>query len=176
MTIESLATKDVVALDERCNAQDAARAMRDRRVGSVVVTQGSGRSLRLVGIVTDRDIAMALAADDLPPTAALGDFARRPLVTVSRTTAVTEAARIMHAASVRRLVLVDDHRHMVGIVSLDDMLGDSSELIAALVGAARSGGEHDGAPGRAATSAPESASTPLLISPDLQARWRHMVR
>ncbi len=172
LTIDTLAQKDVVALDDDCDARDAARAMRERRVGSVVVTHGAGRSMRLAGIVTDRDIAMALGADEQPPTVALKLLARRPLVTVSHTASVVEASRIMLAAGVRRLVLVDEHRHMVGIVSLDDMLGATNDLLGALVQASRRRSEHDAGADPASTT----SHGPLLVSPDLAASWRHMVR
>ncbi len=44
MTIEALAQKNVVALDESCDVREAARAMRDRHVGAIVVTQGANRA------------------------------------------------------------------------------------------------------------------------------------
>ena len=172
MTIESLARQDVVSLDEACNARDAALAMRDRHVGSVVVTHGHGHGVRLVGIVTDRDIAMALAIDAQEATVAIGHLAQRPLLTLSRKASVAEAARTMHDAGVRRLVLVDEHRHMVGIVSLDDLLVAAGDLLGSLAEALRGRRERE-----AASTAPQDGpGAPLLVSPELAAAWRHVVR
>jgi CBS domain-containing protein len=172
MTIESIARQDVVSLDETRNARDAARAMRDRHVGSVVVTRGEGRAVRLVGIVTDRDIAMALAVDGQDAFVALGQLAQRPLLTIPRQASVAEAASAMRCAGVRRLVLVDEHRHMVGIVSLDDLLGAADELLGSLVEAMRFRRELE-----PAISAPQDGQgAPLLVSPELAAIWAHVVR
>jgi CBS domain-containing protein len=172
MTIESIARQDVVSLDETGTVRDAARAMRDRHVGSVVVTRGQGRAVRLVGIVTDRDIAMALAVDGQDVSVALGQLAQGPLLTISRHASVAEAAGAMRGAGVRRLVLVDEHRHMVGIVSLDDLLGAADELLGDLVEAMRCRREREPA------MAPphEVSGVPLLVSPELAAAWRHVVR
>lgn len=175
MTIESVAKRDVLALDEACDARDAAQAMRDRHVGSVIVTRGKGRAMQLVGIVTDRDIAMALALDGRPPETPLQQLARRPLVTVSHTASVVDAARIMQSAAVRRLVLVDEHGHMLGIVSADDMLAATDNVLHGLIAATRWRHETPAEPLHDdAAFAQEHA--PLLVSPALAESWRHIVR
>jgi CBS domain-containing protein len=175
MTIEALARRDVVIIDENRSAQDAARAMRERHVGAVVVVRGEGRTMRLAGIVTDRDIAMAVAADGRRPDTAMGSLARQPIVTISSEASVADAGEIMNSAAVRRLVMVDAHRRMIGIVSLDDVLAAAAHLLQDLSTAISGRRERVAAEGAAAM--PDHANHPaLLLAPELAATWRQVVQ
>jgi CBS domain-containing protein len=173
MTIESLSKREVVVIDEARNAQDAARAMRDHHVGAIVVVRGEGRAMRLVGVVTDRDIAMAVAADGHGPELAIRTLARHPTVTISHKASVCEAAAIMRSAAVRRLVVIDEHRHMVGIVSLDDVLAAAADLFQDLSGAISGRREREAVDDTAEASR-DATHAPLLVSPDLAATWRRV--
>jgi CBS domain-containing protein len=96
---------------------DAARMMRDGNIGDVIASDGG----RPVGIVTDRDIAIAIADGHDPSTTrvreVIGD-----LVTVAPTDTVKEAMRRMRDHDIRRVPVVESGR-AIGVVSLGDVSG-----------------------------------------------------
>jgi CBS domain-containing protein len=110
-------TRDVVALPRSTALRDAAVRMRDQGIGDVLVVDGDN----LVGIVTDRDIAIRAVAESRPPDATtLGDIGSRDLVCVSPSDSIDQAVVVMREAHVRRLPVVEGGRP-VGTVSLGDL-------------------------------------------------------
>jgi CBS domain-containing protein len=96
---------------------DAARIMRERAIGDVIVLENN----RLCGILTDRDIVVrALAEGADPATTKVGDICSRELTTVAPTTSVAQAVHIMRSKAIRRLPVVEEEGRVVGIVSLGD--------------------------------------------------------
>lgn len=116
--VRDLMTADPIVLDAEATAAEAARCMRDRDVGDVLVR----RDGRLCGIVTDRDLAVRCLAsgDGDPRRHALGDLCTQPVITLPPDADVDEAIRLMEEHAVRRIPVVEDERP-VGIVSLGDL-------------------------------------------------------
>lgn len=111
-------TRQVVYLPEDTPLDEAAQAMRDRGIGDVVVTSGP----TMTGIVTDRDIVIRAIAENLPPaTTTLGAIATRELLMVEQSASVEEAVQAMRERGVRRLLVCDADRNLVGILSLSDV-------------------------------------------------------
>ena len=111
-------TRQVVYLPEDTPLDEAAQAMRDRSIGDVVVTHGP----TMCGIVTDRDIVIRAIATGLSPAATtLGDIATRELIMVEQSATVEEAVQAMRERGVRRLLVCDADRKVVGILSLSDV-------------------------------------------------------
>ena len=111
-------TRRVVYLPEDTSLDEAAQAMRDQGIGDVVVTHGP----TMAGIVTDRDIVIRAVAEHLPPTTTrLGDIATRELIMVEQSATVDEAVLAMRNRGVRRLLVCDADRNVVGILSLSDV-------------------------------------------------------
>ncbi|MEU4692072.1 CBS domain-containing protein [Actinoplanes sp. NPDC023714] len=111
-------TRQVVYLPEDTPLDEAAQAMRDQGIGDVVVTHGP----TMAGIVTDRDIVVRAVAEHLSPTATtLGEIATRELIMVEQSATVEDAVRAMRTRGVRRLLVCDADRKVVGIVSLSDI-------------------------------------------------------
>ncbi|WP_229076518.1 CBS domain-containing protein [Actinoplanes sp. DH11] len=111
-------TRQVVYLPEDTTLDEAAQAMRDQGIGDVVVTHGP----TMAGIVTDRDIVVRAVAEQLPPaTTTLGDVATRELIMIEQSATVEEAVRAMRSRGVRRLLVCDADRNVVGILSLSDV-------------------------------------------------------
>lgn len=102
---------------------DVAELMRDRNVGSVVVVDGR----RPVGLVTDRDLALAVVADGAERGEPAGDHASRPLVTGEVDMELEEAAALMVGHRIRRLPIVDGDE-LVGIVTIDDLAVRAGDL------------------------------------------------
>jgi CBS domain-containing protein len=111
-------TRQVVYLPEATTLDEAAQAMRDQGIGDVVVTRGP----TMIGIVTDRDIVVRAVAEDLPPKrTTLGDITAHELIMVEQSATVDEAVQAMRERGVRRLLVCDADRKVVGIISLSDV-------------------------------------------------------
>lgn len=117
-TVADVMTKQIIYLPAETTLDEAARTMRDADLGDVVVTDGTG----LTGMVTDRDIVIRAVAERRDPaTTTLGSVASRDLVMIAQGAPAAEAARLMRERAVRRVLVCDDARRVVGIVSLGDL-------------------------------------------------------
>ena len=116
-TVREVMTTDIVSCPSAASVTDAARHMRDRDIGDVlVVDDGAVR-----GIVTDRDIVVRCVADANDCTnSRIGDIVSSDLKTITSDAPIAEAAKIMRDNALRRLPVVDDGT-AVGIVSLGDL-------------------------------------------------------
>jgi CBS domain-containing protein/uncharacterized protein (DUF2267 family) len=118
MSLERYRRPRLIVLHPRSTAYEAARAMADNHIGAVLV----GEDRALVGIVTDRDLALDVVAADLDPRATtLRDVMSDEVVAVDMDATVDDVARIMRDRGVRRVPVVENGRP-VGIVTLDDLV------------------------------------------------------
>jgi CBS domain-containing protein len=117
-SIRDVMTPDPQTVRPTAKLSDVARQMRDSDLGAMIVVDATSR---VVGIVTDRDIAVRAVADgkDLK-TATVSDVLSEDLITVSPTDTVDQAVRLMRERAVRRLPVVEAGRP-VGIVSIGDL-------------------------------------------------------
>jgi CBS domain-containing protein len=99
---------------------DAARRMAERRVGAILVTEGTA----LTGIMTERDVLRAVGTANIGGT--VGDWMTRHPDTASQTATIGQAAAMMLHGGYRHVPIVDDD-HLVGIVSIRDLLRLPSE-------------------------------------------------
>lgn len=95
-----------------------ARQMREHNVGSVVIVEGR----KPVGMVTDRDLALALGADGVGPQTSVESVMTKPVETIPDGAGIFAATQCMRDAGVRRLPVVDKEGHLAGIVSIDDLI------------------------------------------------------
>jgi CBS domain-containing protein len=105
---------------------EAARVMRDDDFGLVPVVDGD----RLVGTVTDRDIAIRVVAEERDPsTTTVREIASADLVTIDPEQELGEALRLMAQHQVRRLPVVEEDGRLVGIVAQADVArhGDDTQ-------------------------------------------------
>lgn len=117
--IGEICSKPVVTMTATASVRDAARLMRQKKVGAVVVVNGN----RPAGILTDRDIAMSVVADGRDPsTVQVGDVMHRDLTVIPAEKGIMDAARTFAAKGVRRLPVVDRQGKVIGILALDDLL------------------------------------------------------
>jgi len=118
VSVGEVMTRKVVYLPEATMLDEAAQVMRDQGIGDVVVTSGP----TMVGLVTDRDIVIRAIAENLPPkTTPLGSITSRELIMVEQSATVEEAVQAMRDRGVRRLLVCDADRKVVGIISLSDL-------------------------------------------------------
>lgn len=116
--VSDVMTRQVVYLPAETTLDEAARAMREADIGDVVVTQGPS----LYGMVTDRDIVVRAVAECLDAASTtIGSVASREIVMIEQNSTASEAARLMRDRAVRRILVCDSDRQLVGIVSLGDL-------------------------------------------------------
>lgn len=128
MKISQLMSKKVVRVASLTMLPEVAETMSRENIGVVPVEDGG----KLVGIVTDRDIAVRAVAKrsiDRP----VKDVMTAKPITIKPDASVDDAIRSMLEHKVRRLIVVENE-HVVGMVSLEDLLegGSHHELLRAL--------------------------------------------
>jgi CBS domain-containing protein len=116
MRIEEIAVRRPVTVTPDTTIQQAARAMADHGVGCLVVTDGDVA----MGIVTDRDLVVRALGERVPVDARVDSVMSTHVIAVDRNADVREVIGTFGHHAVRRLPVVDG-RHLVGIVSLDDL-------------------------------------------------------
>jgi CBS domain-containing protein len=121
--IRDVMTQGVVTADARDSLRNVGALMRDRNVGSVVICEQG----RPVGVMTDRDLAIAVVADGVDPETAVGRQASRPLVTGEADMDIEEAVALMIQHHIRRLPVTDGH-DLAGIVTIDDLAVRAGDL------------------------------------------------
>ncbi len=104
MPIAEICSRGVVIANPDDSLRTVAALMRVHHVGSVVVTRDDAGLCRPLGIITDRDIVLALVAKDVSPDAvSAGDVMSEPLETLNETDEVWTALERMRSRGVRRL-------------------------------------------------------------------------
>jgi len=127
MKVREVMTQGVKTVRPNCTVQDAARLMKDMDVGPLPVCDGN----RISGMVTDRDITIRSTAEGKNPGQQRVDEVMTSDVIFCRADDdVSEAARLMHAHQVRRLLVLSDDNRLAGIVSLGDVATQSDEATA----------------------------------------------
>jgi CBS domain-containing protein len=115
--LREIMTPGVVTAELDTDVLAIAQLMRDHRVGSVVICDPQGGA---VGMVTDRDLAVRVLAEQRPGEEPASEHATRPLVTGEPEMDLEEAAALMVQHRIRRLPVVEEDE-LVGIVTLDDI-------------------------------------------------------
>lgn len=122
--IRDVMTSSPRSLESGSTVVDAARLMRDEDAGIIPVVEGE----KLVGTVTDRDIAVRVVAEGRAPQAmTVGEIASRELVTIDPQQDLDEALRLMARHQVRRLPVVEEDGKLVGIVAQADVALHASD-------------------------------------------------
>jgi CBS domain-containing protein len=119
MKIREVMTQGVANIRPGDSIQYAAAQMRSLDVGAMPVCQND----KIVGMITDRDIAVrAVASGGDPKSCCVGDvMSGGELVWCYDDDDVEEAARLMEKKQIRRLPILDRNNRLVGIVSLGDL-------------------------------------------------------
>lgn len=131
MIVRQLMRKDLVTIPHTSSIQDAAKKMKEHNVGAVLVTDEGGK---LKGILTDRDIAMVVAADARDPKITCAcDIMTNDPVTISTDADFDSIIRIMNRAKVKRLPVTEDGK-LVGLVSADDVAAAFKEQFDEFIG------------------------------------------
>ena len=116
--VSDVMTRQVVYLPAETPLDEAARVMKESDIGDVVVTDGA----TLAGMLTDRDIVVRAVAERADPgTTTIGSIITREVVMIEQHCTASEAAALMRERNIRRVLVCDSDRKLVGIVSLGDL-------------------------------------------------------
>jgi CBS domain-containing protein len=139
MNVSEICTRKIVTVRPGLSVSEAAEVMRGSHVGYLVVVEPMGGSAaeKPVGVLTDRDIVVSVVSKNTNPLdLRVGDVMSRELVTVDEERAVKAAVVLMRKHGVRRLPVTGEDGRLVGVLSLDDVLGaiaaDLQELVDAI--------------------------------------------
>ena len=140
MKVSEVMTRDVRTVRPDQSVREAANFMLQADAGAIPVTDGD----RLIGMITDRDIAVRGVAEGHGPDTLVRELMTNDIVAVRLEDDTDEVAVRMGEAQVRRLPVIDDQQKLCGIVSLSDLtrMSDSSDAEQALEGVSQPGGQH----------------------------------
>ncbi|CAN7395328.1 CBS domain-containing protein [Pararhizobium sp. LjRoot238] len=140
MRVSNCMTKDVQIADPEQTLRDAALSMGRLDAGVLPV----GENDRLVGVITDRDIAIRGVAEGKGPEAKIRDVMSTDVRYCFDDEDVDDVLHTMSALQIRRLPVLNRDKRLVGIISLGDIAthGAMAETGEALSGISQPGGEH----------------------------------
>jgi CBS domain-containing protein len=96
---------------------EAARSMRDKEIGSVIVVDNGN----VLGVVTERDLVRRVLAENRDPkTVKIREVMSSPVVSISPNEDILDAAYLMKKKGIRRLIVMEGEK-LVGIITSDDM-------------------------------------------------------
>ncbi|WP_048601850.1 CBS domain-containing protein [Rubeoparvulum massiliense] len=114
--LRDIMTKDIQYVTPQDNVYEAAVLMKDYNIGSVPIMDSD----RLIGVLTDRDIAVRCTASKKPGSTQVTDVMSRNVITGHPDMSVDEASKLMASYQIRRLPVVEQGR-LVGYVALGDL-------------------------------------------------------
>ena len=140
MKISEVMTTDVETVSADQTARDAAHFMLRADTGSIPVCENG----RVIGMVTDRDIAVRGVAEGRGPDTPVSDLMSDGIVCAHEDDDVQSVAKRMSEEQVRRMPVLDSDDRLVGIVSLGDLSRETTGEVAheALEGVSALGGQH----------------------------------
>ena len=141
MKVSEVMTSDVQTVSADQTAREAASFMLRAEAGSIPVCEGD----RVIGMITDRDIAVRGVAEGRGPETPVRDLMSDGIICAREDEDVTDVARRMSKEQVRRLPVLDADDRLCGIVSLGDLARETTgeESHQALEGVSQPGGEHE---------------------------------
>jgi CBS domain-containing protein len=126
-------SEEIMKKTVKCSSADetverAAKMMREHNVGFLPICDDQKRVL---GTITDRDIAIRVVADEKPGATKIRDVMTTEIIACRPDDDVERAAELMGAHQKSRMLVVDDQKHLVGVISLSDIAQKSSDKNAA---------------------------------------------
>lgn len=134
MSIGYVCNRDVVILDRKTPITEAVHVMREHHVGNVVVVEEGAKGRIPVGILTDRDVLLSVVARQIEVDALVADdVMSTDLLCAREEEEVLDVIACMRERGVRRVPVVDAEGNLVGIVTLDDLIGIVAQEMAGLL-------------------------------------------
>jgi CBS domain-containing protein len=122
MKNSDIMTKDLVYSRPSDMVSDVAQLMKDEDIGPVLIVDDSNDGKRLVGIVTDRDLAIKVVGEGRDPqNTRVEDVMTKKIITCRADDDVENAMKAMTQYQLRRIPVLDAHDRLVGIISQADV-------------------------------------------------------
>lgn len=118
MSLSALLTRKSVTAGPKDSLAKAAQLMEEKNVGAVIVVEGE----RPVGIITDRDLALAFGLHRATPSDPIQSRMMSPVETIRSDEGIYNVTQKMMELAVRRLPVVNHAGALVGVVTLDDLI------------------------------------------------------
>ncbi len=115
--VRDIMAKTLISVNPTTTALQIAKMMEQGGIGAVLVKENEN----LVGIVTDRDFATKIAANNLPFDTPVGKIMSSPLVTINHDEPISAAAEMMTSKKIRKLA-VSDNGNIVGLITSTDLV------------------------------------------------------
>ena len=116
-TIDKHITREVIAMDAATPCREAAKVMAEKKIGAVAVREGG----RIVGVVTERDMVVRVLASGDSGAMPIGEAMRTDVPPIAPACSEKECSESMRDHYTRHL-LVEDKGHVVGIISMRDVI------------------------------------------------------
>tara|TARA_B100000809_G_C14991056_1_gene478031 strand:+ start:132 stop:482 length:351 start_codon:yes stop_codon:yes gene_type:complete len=110
-------TKALISVNPTTTASQIAKMMEQGGIGAVLIKENDN----LVGIITDRDFATKIAANNLPFDTPVGKIMSSPLITINPDESISTAAEIMASKKIRKLA-VSENGSIIGLVTSTDLV------------------------------------------------------
>jgi CBS domain-containing protein len=123
-TVSEAMTSNPCTIDATKSVAYAAKMMRDEDVGVAPIVEGQ----KLVGVLTDRDVAIRVVAEGRDPqSTTVTEVASKEVVTVDPQQDLDEALRLMAKHQVRRLPVVEEDGRLVGVLAQADVAREGDD-------------------------------------------------
>jgi len=117
MEIRECMSRDLATVEPASSIAEAAKKMKEKNVGSILVVD---QNMMLKGILTDRDIALAIAAEGKSPQTAVQEIMKKDPKSIEINQKLDQCFEIMSQENIRRLPVVEKGK-LVGVVSSADL-------------------------------------------------------
>jgi CBS domain-containing protein len=125
--VKDVMSRDVQVISPDATIREAATKMREGDFGMMPV----GENDRMIGAITDRDIAVRAVAEGKGPDTRVREVMSGEIIWTYENNSIEEAAEIMSEHQVRRLPIVNREKRLVGIVALGDFAVEPDDIEAA---------------------------------------------
>jgi CBS domain-containing protein len=115
--VKDIMTKALISVNPTTTAVQIAKMMEQGGIGAVLVKENDN----LVGIITDRDFATKIAANNLPFDTPVEKIMSSPLITINHDEHISAAAQMMYSKKIRKLA-VSENGTIVGLVTSTDLV------------------------------------------------------
>ena len=115
--VKDIMTKSLISVNSTTTAFQIAKMMEQVGIGAILVKENE----TLVGIVTDRDFATKIAANNLPFDTAAKKIMSSPLITINHDESISIAAEMMSSKKIRKLA-VSENGNIVGLITSTDLV------------------------------------------------------
>lgn len=140
MKVRDICKRQVVTVRPQDELLSAARVMRNKHVGYLVVVEPGlkAATIKPVGVLTDRDLVVSVMAREVnPATLCVSDVMTRELVAACEDDALRVALAQMRRLGVRRLPVIGEYGELTGVISLDDIIDALALELSAVAGSIR---------------------------------------